>query len=414
MESSLLTTTLHICDWYRPIGGAEKLLIDTLELLERQRHANIVAYNEHAGQQPSGRRPEYFVQDLEAFSYFTPRVYRERQKPIDALQSIIRKCKPDVCHIHNLQNPFVTEFLVDNIPCVRAVHDPRLYCFTHWKLLPDNSICPYPLGRECVDQGCLSPGLFPKTFFDRNAKWAFRNFLAHRKMPVLIGESRSAINLLTENGFSPDQIAWLPNFTFVKPEAQTSAFLDEHFRPEDKVVLFVGRASYEKGIHVLVDACERIQSDCRVVIITAGPLLEEIQAQASRFPDRITVIPGLPYEETREWYARASVVVVPSVWLETFSLVGLEAYANMKPVIGSRIGGIQDWLKDGETGWFVEHGDPADLARKIDTAMRDPEKTREMGYTGYLRAVSHYGPELYIERLLEIYDLAKVRFQRAR
>ena len=104
-------------------------------------------------------------------------------------------------------------------------------------------------------------------------------------------------------------------------------------------------------------------------------------------------------------------VVVPSVWLETFSLVGLEAYANMKPVIGSRIGGIRDWLKDGETGWFVEPGDSVDLAEKIDIAMSDPERTREMGCAGYNRAVTFYGSELYLERLLEIYYRAQERFR---
>jgi glycosyltransferase involved in cell wall biosynthesis len=406
-----LTTILHICDWYRPIGGAERLLADTLDLLERNGHTNVVVYNDHVDQIPTKQRSEIPIPHLESFSYHRPSLYFYRQTPIRALEKVIRSYEPDVCHVHNLQNPFVAEYLVRSIPYVRAVHDPRLYCFTHWRLLPDNSVCPYPMGQNCIAQGCLSRGIIPKTFYDKNAKWVLRNFKAHKDVPILIGESRSAIERLTENGFLPEQIAWLPNFTFVKSEAETRSFLDKHFRPDDKIVLFVGRASDEKGIHVLIEACEHLTSECRVVIITAGPLLDEIKRQASHFPDRITVIPGLSYEETRFWYARATVVVVPSVWLETFSLVGLEAYANMKPVIGSRIGGIRDWLKDGETGWFVEPSDPVDLAEKIDIAMSDPERTREMGYAGYGRAVAFYSPELHLKRLLAVYNRAQERFR---
>lgn len=409
-----MTTILHICDWYRPFGGAEKLLFDTLDLLEAHGHRNIVVYNDRAEQEATGRRPEYACPVLESFVYYSPRVIFKKHKPIRKLEEIIRRHKPDVCHVHNLQNPFVIEYLVERIPCVRAVHDPRLYCFTNWKLLPDKSVCHHPLGPACLDEGCLSPGIFPRTEFDSNAGWILRLFRAHKQMPVLIGESRSSIDCLLDNGFSPEQIAWLPNFTPLTDEAETRSFVSRHFSPAEKIVLFVGRASYEKGPHVLLKACRYIRSRCRVVFITAGPLLEEIQDQAENYPGRITVIPGLPYEETRVWYARASVVVVPSVWLETFCLVGLEAYSNMKPVIGSRIGGIPDWLKERETGWFFDPGNPKDLAEKIDTALEHQDITQEIGCAGYRRAAEYYNPELYLQRLLEIYQRAQASFRKSR
>ncbi|HJP18768.1 MAG: hypothetical protein CMD96_06040 [Gammaproteobacteria bacterium] len=399
-----MMTILHICDWYHPFGGAEKLLFDTLNLLEKNNHKNVVIYNDHRNQKPTGLRPEYACIGLEFWYYYNPISYLFRKSLVKKISAIIKKHSPDVCQIHSLQNSFIIRYLIKTIPSVRSIHDPRLYCFTNWRLLPNSSICPYPLGPECVNQGCISSGIIPQNDFDRNARWVLRNLKVHKKIPVLIGESRAQIECMLENGFSPEQIAWLPNFTPVSNEVEVKHFLQKYFKPEKKIVLFVGRASFEKGIHVLVDACKYLKSKCKVVIITAGPLLEDIKAKASKYNGLIEVIPGLSYEETRKYYARSSVVIVPSVWIESFCLIGLEAYANMKPVIGSRIGGIMDWLKDGETGWFFEPGNAKELAEKIDQVLENPQRSQEMGKAAYERVCNYYNEKIYISRLIEIYQ----------
>jgi glycosyltransferase involved in cell wall biosynthesis len=394
---------LHICDWYIPIGGAEKLLFDTLGTLEKKGHTNIVVFNDNPNQRPTGKRIEYACQYLEFFVYFQPGVPEMAKQAIPRLKEIIALHSPDVCHIHNFQNPYAVEFLLEEIPCVRSVHDPRLYCFTNWRLLPDRSICPHPMGLACLRQGCLSSGLKPKTDFDLNAHWVLKHHNLHKKMPALILESRAQIDCVLQNGFSRKQIFWLPNFTPTRPRAEVKEFVDKYYDPSERIVLFVGRASYEKGIQVLIESCRYLRSRCKIIIITAGPLLDEIKTKAAEFGNRIEVIPGLSYEETRVYYARSSVVVIPSVWLENFCLVGLETFANMKPVIGSRIGGIQDWLKDGETGWLFEPGNPQDLAAKIDKAFESDDRLGEMGEAAYRRVQKYYNQELYTSRLLEIY-----------
>lgn len=386
------------------------MLFDTLQFLENSGHANVVVYNKNSCQQPTGTRPEYSCFGLELFEYNRPFYKLLARLAIRKIEKLIQKHTPDVCHIHNLQNPYVVEYLVKRLPTVRSIHDPRLYCFTYWKLLPDKSICPYPLGPECIKQGCISDGIRPRTSFELNTHIMIKHLEAHKKMPLLISESRSETSCLLENGFPPDQIAWLPNCTHIESEQVALQYEEKYFDPGQKIVLFVGRASYEKGAHVLIDACEFVQSKCKVVIITAGPLLEEIQQKAAKYGDRIEVIPGLSYVETKKYYARASTVVVPSVWLENFCLVGLEAFANRKPVIGSRIGGIQDWLKDTETGWFFEPGNARDLAGKIDAALADPAKLRLMGEAAFARVRTYYNENDYTRRLLDIYEKGIQRY----
>ena len=408
-----MTTILHICDWYRPLGGAEKLMFDTLALLEDNGHKNVIVYNDTPDQQPAGTRPEYACKELQPYvPHFHPGRYLAQRRVRRFIKSIISKHKPDVCHIHNLQNPFLVKYLIKEIPCVRSLHDPRLYCFTEWRLLPDKSICPFPLGKECIKQKCLSPGFRVKSVHDKQAIWVVKNYKAHKKMPLMILESSAQIEWVLQNGYSAKQVAWLPNFTPLKPVKEVKNFLKKYFNPREKIVLSVGRASYEKGIHVLIQASKYIKTKCKIIIITAGPLLVRLKRQASKYKNRVRIIPGLSYEKTREYYAKSSVVVVPSVWLENFCLVGLEAYANMKPVIGSRIGGIQDWLKNNETGLFFEPGNAKDLASKIDEILTSPDRTKKMGYAGYERAAKYYNKELYLSRLLDIYKKGIKIFQK--
>lgn len=397
---------LHICDWYHPIGGAERLLFDTLSALEVMGHTNIIIYNDHpSAPQTLGLRPEYPCKGLEHWVYFHPGSATRAKLAIDTVQKVIDFHKPDVCHIHNFQNPYVSEFLIKKLPCVRSIHDPRLYCFTNWKLLPDHSICLYPIGNACIREGCLSKGIIPRNDFDRNAPYVFQHYTVHKQMPVLIAESSAQIKVLTQSGFSPEQIAWLPNFTHIEKKTEVKEFLGKYYqKTETPILLFVGRASYEKGAQVLLEACKYIQAKCKIVLITAGPMLKDLQEQAIEFGDKVEIIAGLPYDETKKWYARASCIIVPSIWLENFCLVGLEAFANMKPVIGSNIGGIPDWLRDEETGWLVQPGDVHALAARIDLALEDPDRLLELGRNAYERVSAYYNQELYLSRLSAIYS----------
>ncbi len=402
-----MKTILHIADWYHPYGGAERLLFDTCQLLEAQGHTNIICYNEHPKQQPTGDRHEYAIADLEFFTYYTEGYMARAGDCIPKLREIIARHAPDVCHIHNFQNYTLTDWLIQTLPTCRSIHDPRLYCFTDWRILPDRRVCPHPLGKECIREGCLSSGLFPKTPVDLNAVHVLRNQDVHKKMPQLMCESRIQIDCMLQNGFAPSQLAWLPNFTTIAPENEAKAFKAEHFDPDANYVVFVGRASWEKGAHVLLEASKHLTSQPQIVIITAGPELERIQTEAAAADptgERIRVIPGLSYAETRTWYARAAVVVIPSVWLENFCLVGLEAFANCTPVIASEIGGIKDWLTPGETGWFFPMGDAKVLAQRIDDALGDRPRLQAMGDAAYARVAQYYNCDLYLERLLRIYD----------
>jgi len=70
--------------------------------------------------------------------------------------------------------------------------------------------------------------------------------------------------------------------------------------------------------------------------------------------------------------------LVPSIWEEMLGFVGPEFLTARIPVIGSKIGGIPDWLKDGENGFLVPPGDVQQLAQKMDLFINNPSLIAQM------------------------------------
>ncbi|MFQ5427985.1 MAG: glycosyltransferase family 4 protein [Thermodesulfobacteriota bacterium] len=401
---------LHLCDHYRPIGGAEKLLFDTLNALEQKGDVeNVIVTNDYPENRKTGKRKEHIVHDLDlqpaSWNMLDYLLRAKRAKR--TIREILASERPDVIHIHNLQNPFVISEAIKAAPTVRSIHDPRLYCFNNWRILRKNQeICPYPLGAKCLTEGCLWPDLLHFTIDGRSALPRYYTYLLHRKVDKLIIESEAMRACVLQNNYSESQVAYLPNFTRTFELDEVKSRSEEFERPEENSILFVGRASFEKGILYLLEAVALLKIPFKLYLVTGGPDIGEVHKRIKELgiEDKVEV-PGIQsYEKTRDYYAMADVVVVPSVWIESFCLVGIEAMANAKPVVAFRTGGIPDWLAHGKTGYLAECRDVKDLARKITLVLKDKDRARTMGLKGYKRVQEKYTMDVYLPRLLDIYE----------
>lgn len=403
--------TLHLCDHYRPIGGAEKLLFDTLNVLEENGVENVIVTHDYLENKTTGYRKEYIVQDLNLLPFtwnYIDYLLRSRRAG-KALRRIIREENPDVIHIHNLQNPFMINEAIKAAPTVRSIHDPRLYCFNNWRILKKTKeICPYPLGYKCLTEGCLWLKLLAFTVDGKCAIPKYASYLLHRKVDKLIVESEAMRACVLQNGYRESQIAFLPNFTRTFDFEEVMRRVDELDRPEENSILFVGRASFEKGVYYLLEAVALINIPFKLYLVTGGAEMSVIYEKIKQLglEDKVEVAGIQSYVKTRDFYAMADVVVVPSIWIESFCLVGIEAMANAKPVVAFRTGGIPDWLIDGKTGYLAECRNVKDLAVKIEQVLRDKEAAKLMGIMGYRRVQENYTMEKYLPRLMGIYESA--------
>jgi glycosyltransferase involved in cell wall biosynthesis len=100
--------------------------------------------------------------------------------------------------------------------------------------------------------------------------------------------------------------------------------------------------------------------------------------------------------------AAADVVVFPST-VPHFARPVIEAGAMAKPVVASRLGGVEELVDDGRTGLLVPPGDPAALADAIVRVLLDPGLARRMGEAGYQASVRRFSREPIVAQLLDVY-----------
>ena len=81
----------------------------------------------------------------------------------------------------------------------------------------------------------------------------------------------------------------------------------------------------------------------------------------------------------------------------------LEAMAAGVPVVASRIGGIPDLIRDGETGLLFDPKDPADIRRQVSRISTDPELRARLGANGQAEALRRFHPKVVAQAHIEAY-----------
>jgi glycosyltransferase involved in cell wall biosynthesis len=144
--------------------------------------------------------------------------------------------------------------------------------------------------------------------------------------------------------------------------------------PDDGYLLFVGALGPHKGLNVLLEAYQSLETDVPLVVIGTPR-----HDSPRRFPPRVVVATNVPHADVMAAWAHASIGVVPSTCPEGFGIVAVEAMASGKPVVASNIGGLRDIVAHGETGYLVEPRDAAALRRALATLLASRELRSSMG-----------------------------------
>ena len=386
---------MHIDQHYRYSGGTEQYLLSLTKRLEELGHEVIVAYGIKS-QDPyhvQGRK-EYCIPGIEKVSSF---LYRDNSL-LKTLTEVIKGENPDVIHVHNVRNFAAIKRCIDLRPTVRFVHDPTLCCFRDWKLLPDlKRICTKRVGINCLFTGCLIR--YRETSWSAIAKKHLEIHI-HKKLSRIIVASKYMKNLLIQNGIPSEKITILPYFTSMPPVDSLS------YPSNENTILYVGLIHLVKGVNYLIAALQYVNSDFKAIFIGQGSYLEEYKRFAKKLglEDKVRFLGWVPNVELSSYYQQASLLVVPSWWVEAFGIVGVEAMAHARPVIAFNTGGIPDWLVDGETGFLVERGDLQGLAEKISLLLENKELARRMGENGRLKVLRQYQLGTHLDGLIKIYQ----------
>jgi len=171
------------------------------------------------------------------------------------------------------------------------------------------------------------------------------------------------------------------------------------FTSDDVVLLFVGKEFRRKGLAPLIDALPALPAAARVLAV-GGDDQAPYRAQAARLGvgDRVTFAGHT--REVEDYFQAGDVFVFPTLY-EAFALVSLVAAAAGLPLVTTRVNGTEDFVVDGENGFFIER-DGVSLARVLEPLVRDAALRSRLGGRARTDA-SRYTWESVAARTLEVY-----------
>ncbi len=320
------------------------------------------------------------------------------------MSHLLRESAPDIAHLHNIYHQISPSIIHSlrkkKIPIVMTLHDYKITC-PAYSLLSSGGPC-----ERCAQKAyykilanqCL------KESFSKSALAMMEMYLHHvllkiyEKVDVFISPSAFLKRKVEEMGFR-GRIVHIPNF--IDSDGYSPCF---DFLPG--TVVYFGRLSREKGVATLIDAAKGL--DVSLKIIGTGPEKETLEAKVAA--ENIKNVSFLGYksgEDLHSEISRSAFAVVPSECYENNPLSILEAFALGKPVIGARIGGIPELVKDGQTGYTFESGNVRDLQEKIEALSKMRSDITEMGRTARQFVEKEFNPEIHYQRLMEVYQAAR-------
>ncbi len=318
-------------------------------------------------------------------------------------RALLQKVRPDVVHVHNFF-PRISPSVYyacrrEGVPVVQTLHNYRLLC-AGAELYRDGKVC-----EECLDHGVLR-GVRYGCYQGSKLGTAVLTLMVdvHRRartwsnmVDCYIALTEFSRSKLIAGGLPADRIRVKPNFVMPDPGLKTGS---------GDYALFVGRLVKSKGVPAMLEAWKEL-SAVPLHVVGDGPCREQIESErASGSLPSVTYRGRLPRAETLAAMKNARFLVFPSEWYEGFPVTIAEAFACGVPVIGSRLGAMQEIIADGVTGLHFHAGDVQDLRRKVRWAWEHPADIQEMGLRARQEFEQKYTAERNISMLEEAYEFA--------
>ena len=185
--------------------------------------------------------------------------------------------------------------------------------------------------------------------------------------------------------------------------------------PDKRYLLYVGRLTPIKGVHVLIEAFQkvhRLMPDVHLIITGSSffggaaktAYEQELVTLAEPVKDAIVFTGFLPHEKLKYLYSAVDMIVLPSVWQDPCPLVVLEAMASGTCLVSSAVGGVPEILESGKDGVLVEAGNSDALAKMICRVLSDSQHMTQMENAARQKIVTSYAWERLVGEIEGIFS----------
>jgi len=222
-------------------------------------------------------------------------------------------------------------------------------------------------------------------------------------------------------GLPQDKLVMVPNGVNVETYARTeredlNGFRNRFALPEEKIVLFVGRLVYEKGVHVLVNAAFKVlrQVNAKFIIVGNGYMKEQLSGLVKNmgFSHKILFTGFVDDDTLRKLQTCADVCVVPSLF-EPFGIVALEAMAAKSPIVVSDTGGLSEIVEHDVTGAKAYPENPDSLAWGITKVLLDEGYANWIRHNAYKKIQEQYDWHQIAQKTKRIYETVLSEYSRS-
>ena len=175
-----------------------------------------------------------------------------------------------------------------------------------------------------------------------------------------------------------------------------------------KIVFYLGRLVYYKGIEYLIEASKSLPDDTIILIAGIGELKDKLQKQIHSYnlEDKVKLLGKIPFEELGAYYQLCDIFCLPSTERsEAFGVVQIEAMAFGKPVISTSIKGSGvDWVNlNNVSGIIVPPKDANKLAEAIIELLTDEKKYQQLSIGAKKRYEEEFTKEKMVEKFRNLY-----------
>jgi len=345
---------------------------------------------------PDSAIPVFTIPDISSYEHETAR------NSVGQLSHVLNQVNPDIVHIHDLNNPYVIRYCGGSYPTIKTTLNADAYCGGTDKYL-------YTSGKEChflLGFGCL-PIAYYQNCMSRHPKRSLeiisikkKSIQALSKIERVVVPSNRSKEILIREGVQPKKITVIPLFSFQSNSPQLPY-------PNEKKpkILFLGRLRPYKGVSYLLKALQKIKTPCELLIVGEGEerVKLEMLTQKLNLIDRVQFLGNQPHEKMNSYLDACSLLVVPSIYPDSFPTVGLEAMARARPVVGFSVGGIPEWLADSKTGFLVRTQNVQSLAEKIEFLLTHQDIAEKMGIEGKHRSDEYYTEKPHMRLIEQLY-----------
>ena len=406
---------LMVHKFYYVEGGAERYVFNVSDLLQEKGHV-VIPFAMQDDRNFDSDYADFFSDrfgpDL-LFSTRNPfkrlsiakRIIFNRQAQ-EKLAQLIEETRPDFAHVHSIYHHLSPSVLFTlkqyNLPVLLTLHDYKMVCPNYIFLDGKRQVCEACRGKQfwhATAKKCFRDSYAASALVSAEAYVNKRKKSYHDNVDLFVSPSKFLADKISSYGYADKSVV-------VQPYTLDLNAYEPCYEPSDYFV-FMGRLTHEKGVHFLLDAAKQIKG-ADLYVLGTGPLEQELRDRVER--ENLANVKMLGYksgDELRDIVRRAKFTVITSEWHDNSPLVIYESLSLGNPVVGARMGGIPELIKEGEDGFVFDRGDQETFIKHVQYLIDHPEQAMQMGKNARQKAERLYGFDQHYAQLLQLYEKTK-------